>query len=102
MPSRNRGRPSAPTRLVDKPYTGDRFNALVYHVNEADIFLIIDYHARPEPYDWVVVARPSSEKITIALYDGQPYIGVARMLEFHELTQSEQWTPRIKLFDWPH
>jgi hypothetical protein len=86
MLSHDRGRPSAPTRLVDKPHTGDRFNALVYVINEAGVFLIIDYHTKPDPYDWVIVARPNSEEITLALYDGQSYIGVARMLEFYQPT----------------
>jgi hypothetical protein len=97
MPSHDSGRPDAPTRLAEKVPTGDRFKTLVYYTDESDTFLIIDYHAKPEPYDWVSTGQRSSEDVTLSPYDGQTYTGVARMLEFYPLTQSEQWTPRIRV-----
>lgn len=90
--------PDAPTRLAENICAKDRFKTLVYYVGESDTFLIIDCNAKPEPYDFVFVAQANSDDITLAIYEGQPYIGVARILEFYQLTQSEQWTPRLRVF----
>jgi hypothetical protein len=99
MPSQNPGR--VPTRQAVCIDTGDRLRALVYHVDDADIFLIIDSHATPEPEDWVSIEPSNSEEVTLTLYYGQSYKGVARILEFYQLSQSEQWTPRLKVLMLP-
>jgi hypothetical protein len=93
MPSIDRARPDAPTRPAEAK-KADRFRTLVYHVEESDLFITVDYDAKPAPGDWIVVRRQDSN-ITIALYRGQGWLGVVRVLEFYQLQQSEQWAPRI-------
>lgn len=97
MPSTKRARPDAPTRL-DEKNTGDRLKSGIYHVEDSDLFLIIDPDAKPEPYDWIIVEQVG-EDIMISLYEGQKYIAVVQVLEFYPLKQSEQWTPRVH-HDW--
>lgn len=88
--------PDAPTRLAKKrAFTGDRFKTPVYHIPETDLFITINYQIKPEPYDWVALADTGDE-IVLALYDGQQIVGVVEMMEFYQLTQSEQWRPGIR------
>lgn len=97
MPLTKRARPATPTRL-DEKNTGDSFRSHLYHVEEPDMFLIVDPDAKPTTCDWVIVSQ-AGDDIIIAPYEGQEYICVVRVLEFYQLTQSEQWTPRIHC-DW--
>lgn len=86
-----RARPAAPTRL-DETNIGDNFRSLVYRVEGSGFFLIVDSSAKPATRDWVIVDRVGDD-IMISLYKGQKYIAVVRVLEFYQLTQSEQWAP---------
>ena len=97
MPSiKKRARPAAPTRL-DEISTGDKFRSHLYHAE--GFFLIIDPDAKPEPFDWVIVEQVG-DNVIISLYEGQKFITVVRVLEFYELTQSEQWTPETQRHDY--
>ena len=95
-PSRKSKNPVRPTRLVKKAITGEGFRSIVYHISEPDLFFTINYHDKPEPYDWVVVSCPEQGELQIDLYDGQEFIGVVEILEFYQLAQSEQWCPRMR------
>ena len=96
MPSiKKRARPAAPTRLDETSNTGGSFRSHLYHAEESDFYLILDPDAEPKPCDWVVVAEVGDD-VMISLYEGQQYISVVRVLEFYQLTQSEQWTPRAE------
>lgn len=97
MLTAKRARPDAPTRL-DETNTIDRFRTHLYHAEDSNLFLIIDPDAKPTACDWVIVGQAGND-IIISLYEGQEYICVVRVLEFYQLTQSEQWTPRIHC-DW--
>lgn len=98
MPIAKRARPAAPTR-PGETHAGDTLNtAAIYHLEDSDLFLIVDLGAKPEVYDWVIVQRVDDD-VMVALYQGQEYICVVRPLEFYPLNQSEQWTPRTHC-DW--
>ncbi len=103
MPSSENARPDASPRQAENAEAGDCFKTAVYHIDAPDLFVIVDYRAKPEPYDWVVIKQSITGELVIALYEGQPYVGVVIVMEFYQLQQSEQWTPRIKFprLDWP-
>src|SRR5262245_4018161 len=95
-PLRKSEHPDAPTRLAKQIIAQDRFRTPVYHLSEPDLFITINYSAKPESYNWIVVTSPNDDgEIEIALYDGRDYIGVVEIMDFYGLTQSEQWLPRI-------
>jgi hypothetical protein len=96
LPSQRSGKPDAPTRLAKERSKSDWFKTFVHYLSETDLFIIVNYRARAELYDWVVVEEDGGEP-RIALYDGQEYIGVVEIMDFVELEQSEQWLPRIGL-----
>lgn len=89
-------RPDTPTRLAEKKQnTGDRFETLIYHIDDLDLFLTLDTTADPEGYDWVVVSLEDGTPV-IELYDGQDFISVANLLSFYKLEHSRQWRPQIR------
>jgi len=61
----------------------DRFNGLVYHIADADVFLtVVDRKAKRG--DHVVTERRGGE-LTIELYRGQSHYGVVNLLRFYLL-----------------
>jgi len=99
MPSRKSDtRPEAPSRLVaNLAHTGDRFKTLIFHIAAPDYFLTINTKIQPEPFiDFVVIEPPINGEIKLEIFDRQEdYIGVVEWLDFYQLPESEQWTPRI-------
>lgn len=98
MPSkRSHIRPTAPTRLAEKkPYTGDRFKTLIFHVAALDVFLTINRNAKPARFvDFVALKPPINGEIDLEIYDNQENIfGVVEWLDFIKLAESEQQHPR--------
>lgn len=66
----------------------------IYYIDELNVFFILDHKARAKNESLVVVRQLSRKEVLIEPYRGQPYIGVARVLGFYQLAQSEQGTPR--------
>jgi hypothetical protein len=97
LPSQRPGKPDAPTRLAKERRKSDWFKFFVHYLSDTDLFIIVNYSATAELYDWVVIGELDSGEPRIALYEGQEYIGVVEIMEFYQLTQSEQWLPRIGL-----
>lgn len=86
--------PDAPTRLAKRSALADTIRQNVYPLDELDRFFTIHHQNTAEPYDWVAVGCPGA--FTLELYTGQPYFAVVRFLDFYQLTQSQQWNPRIR------
>lgn len=70
----------------------DSFETQVYYVDSLDLFHTIDFYAKPSMGVWVVVRRFDSSGLAIQRFHGQPFIGVAKVLHFYQLAQSEQRT----------
>lgn len=71
----------------------DRSETWVYYVAALDLFHTIDFRARPTMNDLVAVPRLNGPGIDIEPFCGQPFIGVARILNFYPFTQSDQRIP---------
>ena len=99
MPSkkvRRASRTDAPTRPTEDIYEpGDRFKTTIHHLTAPDLFLTLDSNTDPSAYEWVVVELGNGEPV-IELYEGQTFIGLARILDFFQLRNSEQWRPQIR------
>lgn len=93
---RHDDRPDAPTRLAEKKRDrGDRFETLIYHLSEPDLFLTLDMLGTPSGNDWVVT-EIDNDSIIIELYDDQDFLGIANFLSYYKLQNSEQWRPQIR------
>lgn len=68
----------------------DRQETQVYYVEDLDVFHVIDRHAKPTARDWVVVRCRGAPGFAIESFCGQRFLGVARILNFYQLQQSEQ------------
>jgi hypothetical protein len=73
----------------------DRIEARVYYVPALDLFHTIDFCASPTMDDLVAVPRLKGPGMAVEPFCGQFFIGVARVLNFYSLTQSDQRAPTI-------
>lgn len=79
---------------VELQNRSDSYETQIYYIRSLDLFFIVDYLASPSVRDWVVVSRESGAGIAIQEFYGQSFIGVARILNFYRLVQSDQQTPQ--------
>jgi hypothetical protein len=68
----------------------DRFETQIYYVDMIDVFHTIDYEITPAANDWVVVKYRDGPGLAIEPFYGQSFFGVARILQYCQLTHSEQ------------
>lgn len=75
--------------------SGGCFETRVFYIETMNLFLTIDYQAKPKPDSWVMVKRLTEDEIFIEPYRGQRFIGVVRVLEHYRLPRPDQWNPRL-------